>query len=437
MNVTVETISALERRLLIEVPVETIEEKRKQELEQVRKQAKIDGFRAGKVPEKLIEQRFGAHIQQEVLQKLISSTLQEAVEQEALHLVGMPKIEITQNNPNEPLTYTATFEIFPELTLQTADVEKVEIEKVLAEVGEADVDKTIENMQKQHATWEAVERPAKMDDKVVIDFEGFVDGQAFDGGKGSDMTVMLGENRMIPHFEEGLVGGQVGEEREVNAEFPESYPPNEALAGKAAVFKVKFKEILAPKLPELNEDFFKKVGVQGEDTNALREQVKKTLLQQTKQVLKQVNKQAILDKLLEAYPFDVPKAMIEEEIKALQKKMQERMLQYMGPNAKKLDLPPEHFEKEAEHNILTALLVQKLLELYPVTVNESDIRAMISENIEDEAEEKRFLEWVQTQKGQMEYMQHALMEEKLTQRLFEVMPVQEKLLSFDELVQLS
>ena len=258
MQVSVESTSALERRMTIGVPVERIETEVNKRLQQTASRAKIPGFRPGKVPMSVIRQRYEEAARQEALGDLIQSTFYEAIVAEKLNPAGAPSVEPKVFEKGKDLEYVATFEVFPEF--EVAGFEAIEIQRLQAEVTDADVDNMLEILRKQNVRFEEVSRAAQNDDQVNIDFVGKVDGEAFAGGSATGTQLVLGSGRMIPGFEDGLVGASAGEERVLNVTFPEDYQ-NLELAGKAAEFTVKVNTVSEPKLPELNEEFFKLFGI--------------------------------------------------------------------------------------------------------------------------------------------------------------------------------
>ena len=252
MQVSVKKNGKLERCLTISVPDERFQEGFQQQLKKVAKTAKLHGFRPGKVPVKVIEQQYGKSIRQEVLNDLLQATLAEAMQQENLKSAGYPKVNIKKFKDKEPIEYEATFEIYPEIKL--VDFAKAKFEKAVSCMSDSDLDKMIENLRKQRVEWKLVERAAKNDDRVVIGFEGFLEGKPFPGGSSEKFSVVLGSKSMIAGFEEGLIGVKGGDEKEISATFPKNYHQKD-LSGKDATFKIKVREVFEPKLPELNDEF--------------------------------------------------------------------------------------------------------------------------------------------------------------------------------------
>ena len=259
MQVSVETISGLERRMTVGIPAERIENEVNKRLQQTASRARVDGFRPGKVPMSVIRKRFGASARQEVIGEVIQSSFYEAIVQEKLNPAGAPSVEPKSLDEGKDFEYIATFEVYPEVAL--GDFAEIEVERIESEVTDADLENMLEILRKQHTSYEAVERAAEDGDQVTIDFTGRIDGEAFQGGTATNTNLVLGSGRMIPGFESGLVGAKAGETRTISVTFPEDYQ-NLDLAGKAAEFEIIVHSVAAAALPELNDEFFARFGVE-------------------------------------------------------------------------------------------------------------------------------------------------------------------------------
>ncbi|MBS5848793.1 MAG: trigger factor, partial [Pseudomonas putida] len=283
MQVSVENTSALERRMTIAVPAERVENEVNKRLQQTAKRAKIAGFRPGKVPMNVIRQRFEADARQEAFGDLVQASFYEAIVEQKLNPAGAPAVEPKSFEKGKDLEFVAIFEVFPEFTV--AGLESINVERLSAEVADADLDNMLEVLRKQNTRFEAVERAAQNDDQVNIDFVGKVDGEVFAGGSAKGTPLVLGSGRMIPGFEEGLVGAKAGEERVVNVTFPEDYQ-NLDLAGKAAEFTITVNSVAAPVLPELNEEFFAQFGIKESTLEGFRTEVRKNMERELRQAIK-------------------------------------------------------------------------------------------------------------------------------------------------------
>ncbi len=314
MQVSVENTSALERRMTIGVPAERIETEVNKRLQQTARKAKIPGFRPGKVPMSVIRQRYEDGARQEALGDLIQATFYEAVVEQKLNPAGAPAVEPKSFEKGKDLEYVATFEVFPEFTV--AGFDSIAVERLSADVADSDLDNMLEVLRKQNVRFEEADRAAQNEDQLNIDFVGKVDGEAFAGGSATGTQLVLGSGRMIPGFEDGLVGAKAGEERVLNVTFPEDYQ-NLELAGKAAEFTVTVNTVSEPKLPELNEEFFKQFGIKETGIDGFRAEVRKNMERELRQAIKSKVKNQVMDGLLASNPIEVPKALLENEVNRL------------------------------------------------------------------------------------------------------------------------
>jgi trigger factor len=315
MQVSVESISKLERRMQVQVPAERVSQEIAARLKKLSRTARLNGFRPGKAPLTVIRQQFGVQVHREVIGELLQSSFAEAVTERQLSPAGNPRIEPQSIDEGQDLKYVATFEVFPEVALQP--MESLELERITAEVTERDVDAMIERLRKQQLTYSPVVRAAASGDKVTIDFTGTIDGAEFTGGKGENIAIVLGEGRMLPELEQGLVGACLNEQRDINVTFPADYRATE-LAGKRAVFVTEVKKVEEPTVPELDEEFCKSFGVTEGGIPKLREDVAANMRRELEQNLRNRNKTAVMEKLYRANPIDVPNALLESQIRDMQ-----------------------------------------------------------------------------------------------------------------------
>ena len=315
MQVSVENTGKLERRMQVQVPAERVSEEIATRLKQLSRTARLNGFRPGKAPLTVIRQQFGPQVHREVIGELLQSSFSEAVTQNQLTPAGSPRIEPQSVGEGQDLTYVATFEVFPEVVLHPID--SLELERTTAEVTESDVDAMIERLRKQQMKFTAVTRAAAGGDRATVDFEGSIDGVPFAGGKGENIPIVLGESRMLPQLEQGLIGAAPGEQRIIDVDFPADYRATE-LAGKRASFKVDVKTVEEPSLPELDEEFCKAFGVTEGGIDKLREDVAANMRRELDQTLRNRNKTAVMEKLYQTNPIDVPNALLESQIRDMQ-----------------------------------------------------------------------------------------------------------------------
>jgi len=371
MQVSVELGEGLERKLTVQVPAETIDKEVESRLNSMRSRVKVDGFRPGKVPLKVVKQQYGASVIQEVVGEVMQTSLRDAVVQESLNPAGNPTIEPKSMEPGKPLEYVATFEVYPEITLN--DVSKLEVERATAEVTDADVDKMIETLQKQRTTYENVDRASQDGDQLTVDFVGSIDGEEFDGGKAEGVPVVLGSNSMIPGFEENLMGKSAGDEFKFDVNFPDDYHA-ENLKGKAAVFDTKVIAVAEPKLAELDEEFAKSFGVEDGSMEQLRTDIRENMERELHNKLQEALKKDVMDKLLDANDVPVPKALVDHEAENLQKQMTES-----GNLQQGMSLPKELFEGEAKRRVGLGLVIGEVVKKSELKPDADRVTAKIEE----------------------------------------------------------
>ena len=315
MEVSIENTGGLSRRMTVQVPAERVDQEVDSRLKSMSQTVRLDGFRPGKIPVKVIEQKYGQQVRLEVIDQVVNSTLQDAFTQENLRPAGTPDVEPKVAPAGQPLEYVATFEIFPELT--TGVNYSFSVVRPLIEIVDNDVQEMLENLRKQRATWNEVKRPSAMSDQVTIDYEGTVDGNSFTGNKAEKMPVALGSKSMIPGFEEQLIGVSADEEKTLDITFPDDYPSTE-VAGKAANFNVKIHSVSEMVLPEMDDEFAAAFGVSEGGMQALADEIRNNMERELKGLIRSKMKSQVFDGLLLNNPVEVPKSLIESEIRTLQ-----------------------------------------------------------------------------------------------------------------------
>ena len=434
MQVSVETVSGLERRLTIAIPAEKIQSEVDSRIKKVAPQVKLDGFRPGKVPFKVVKQRFGDGIRQEVLGEMMSQSFQDAVVQENLKPAGQPQVEPKQADEGKDFSFVATFEIFPEF--KVTDLSGVDVKKPITEINDADVDQMIDTLRQQAASYEEADKAAEENDQLNIDFEGFKDGEAFEGGKAEGTDLIIGSKSMIPGFEDGLVGAKAGEEKELNLTFPEDYH-SEDLKGAAVVFKVKVNSVSEQKLPELDEAFFERFGVKEGGVEELKKEVQKNMERELKQALKGRVKQQVMDAVLEKNEFDIPGALIKQEIGVLKGQM---LQQFGGANLDNLDvnslLPDEMFEDQAKKRVSLGLVLSQLVEEQSIKAEEDKVKEMVEEIASTYEAAEEVVNYYYNNREQLAQVEAVVMEEAVVDYLLESANVSDEQLSYDELMKL-
>jgi trigger factor len=431
MQVSVETTSGLERRLTIGIPADVIDSEVNKRLQEAAKTVRINGFRKGKVPVKVVKQRFGEGVRQEVLGDAINRSFYDALRQESLTPAGRPSIEPVQTEPGKDVEFIATFEVYPEVELK--GLEGIEVTKYQAEVTEADVDNMIEVLRKSQASWESVDRAAQDGDRVEIDFVGTKDGEEFEGGSAEGHKLVLGSNSMIPGFEEGIVGMKAGEEKTLDLTFPDDYQ-DESLKGAKVQFKVTLKAVWEQKLPELNEEFFKAFGVTEGGIEKFRTDVKSNMETEKNKAIKNKVKGQVMDAVLKANELELPKALVDSEIDALRR----QTLQQYGGLSEDLDissiLPDDMFREQAERRTALGLLISEVIKQEKMTADKDRVKAMIEEMAASYEDPEAVVQHYYSNQQLMSSVEAAALEDQVVDFILDNAEVTEKQVGYDEAI---
>ncbi len=427
MQVSVEQTGALERRMEVSVPRERIEQAVDERLKRVSRTAKLKGFRPGKAPLKVIRQQFGAQVRQEVLSDLMQSSFSEAVTQQKLNPAAGPRIEPLAVAPDEDLRYRATFEIYPEVVLK--GLEDLTVSRPRAEVTEADVDAMVENLRGQRPRFEAVERESRDTDRVTMDFVGLVDGEAFEGSKGDDVAVLLGGGRMLKDFESGIVGMKSGERRQVEVRYPDDYH-NASLAGRTARFDVQVKKVEERRLPDLDEDFCREYGVTEGGMEQLRREVTDNMKRELEQNVRARVKQQLLERLLAANPLDVPKALVEAQVRDMQLDSARRM----GAKDASQIPPPDPFVEPARRRVALGILIGEFIRTRDVKLDRERVEARLAEAAAGFADPDAFAKNYRQNPEAMRQIESLVLEEQVVDRLLELARVTDEPATFKDVM---
>lgn len=427
MQVSVETTSGLQRQLTVTVPAERIDTDVEKQVVQQARTRRMDGFRPGKVPAKVIKRMYGDAIRYEVLNRVVQETFYEAVQQESLMPAGAPSIEFKTDKEGEDFAYVATFDVYPEIELK--DLAGVEVEKATASIKAADVKNMIDTLRKQQGTFKATRGMVKEGFQVNIDFEGFVDGEAFEGGKAEGQDLVIGSGSMIPGFEDGIIGKKKGEEFDVEVTFPEEYQ-SEALAGKAATFKMKLNEVSKPELPELDEEFFAKFGVSSADEAEFKAEVEKNMAREMSHALKTKTKTAVFDALIAQNEIEAPAAMIDDEVNVLR---QQAVQQFGGqaqidPNT----LPKELFEEQAIRRVKIGLLVQEVIKAGSLEATDERVDAILADIAESYDDADEVISYYKGNEQMLNQIRSLALEDEVVDHLLASAKVKEVKVSYEE-----
>ncbi len=423
MQVSVEAGDGLERKLTVQVPAETVESEVNNRLNSLKNTARIDGFRPGKVPLKVIRQKYSATILQEVAGELMQSTFREALTQENLNPAGDPQIQTQDLIIGQVMEYTATFEVYPEITL--APVADLSIEKIEASVEDSDVDNMIDVLRKQKMDWMEVDRASANDDRISIDFVGTVDGEKFDGGSANDMPMVLGTGQMIPGFEENLTGLKASEETTFKVPFPDDYAAKE-LAGKEAEFAVTVKKVEEAKLPEVDEEFAKTFGVESGDVDQLKSEIKANMERELTKRLRTLLKQNVMDTLVNANPVDVPSATVLQEAETLKKQTE---VQTPGSN-----LSVDAFMDDAKRRVQLGMLLAEVAKISSLNINADMLKSRIEEMAKDYDDPAEFVNYYMANQELLRGVETLVMEDAVVDWVAEQATVTSENSNFDDVM---
>ena len=428
MSISIETLEGLQRRVTITVAADKIEAAYKEQLKGYAKNARVDGFRKGKVPHSIIEQRFGVAARQEVLSDEMQRAFFDAVIAEKINLAGRPTFTPNNYQPGQEFSFSVTFEVFPEVELK--GLENIEVEKPVVEISEADLDKMVDVLRKQQATWTESQEAVKAEDRVTIDFVGSVDGEEFEGGKATDFVLAMGQGRMIPGFEEGIVGHKAGEQFDIDVTFPAEYHA-ENLKGKAAKFAITLKKVENIVLPELTEEFVKKFG-NAKSVEDLRAEIKKNMQRELNNAVTARVKNQVINGLIAQNDIEVPAAAVAEEVEVLR---QQAVQRFGGKPELAAQLPAELFEAEAKRRVQVGLLLSTVIGANELKVDEARVEAMIADIASAYEQPAEVVEYYAKNRQLTENIRNVVLEEQAVDAVLAKAKVTEKAMSFDELMQ--
>ena len=428
---SVETVSALQRRLNATIPQQAVRGQVAARLKHIGRTAKIAGFRPGKIPGKILEQHYGSEARQEALGEALQKSFFETVQAQQLKVAGDPEFTVKTNDWNaEEIEYSATFEVYPEVVL--GDVTGESVVRSTYELSQADVDNTIATLRKQRASYAPVTRAAQNDDNVVIDFTGTLDGVVFEGGEAKDYPVTLGSGRMLPEFEAAIVGMKTGEIKAFEMTFPENYHGKD-VAGKEVTFRITVNSVEGPVLPEVDAEFAKSVGIADGDVSRLEEEIRSNLLREVTRRLKGRNKDAAMDALLKVAQFDLPKALVEWEMHRLMQQTAKEMEQ-RGMAMKGMQLPPELFRERAEKRVKLGLILADLVEKYELKAKPEKVRALLEDYAQSFEHPEEVVRWHYADPSRFQEIENLVLEENVVDWVLARVKVNEQALAFAELM---
>ena len=431
---SVETVSALERRLNASIPQQDIRGVVSARLKNIGRNAKIAGFRPGKVPAKVIEKHYGAQVHQEALGEALQRSFQEAALSNNLRVAGNPQFEIKSNDPNaDQIEYSATFEVYPEVVM--GDLSGVAIERLVYQVKPADVENTIATLRKQRATFEKVDRAAQNEDRVLIDFSGKLDGVAFEGGEGKDIAVVLGMGRMLPDFEAAIIGMKPNETKSFDMKFPEDYH-GKNVAGKKVAFAVTLRRVEAAKLPDVDAEFAKSIGITDGDVSKLEAEILSNLTREVARRLKLRNKESAMEALLKIANFDVPRGLVDLEIQTVMQKTAQEM-ESRGMRIKDMPFQPEMFKERAEKRVKLGLILSEVVQKYGLQARPEQTKAMIEDYAKGFDEAEQIIRWYAADPKRMIEVENLVLEENMVDWVMVQAKATDKMAEFNDLMESS
>jgi len=412
------------------VPAELIDREVEQRLRKLSRTVRMDGFRPGKVPLKIVAQQYGPQVRSEVIGDAVQKAFSEAVKEKNLRVAGYPRIERKEGGDEKQIAFSATFEIYPEVKL--GEVADAKIERPAHAVVDADVDHTIEILRKQRVTWEDAPRASQTGDRVIADFVGRIDGNEFPGGKGSGMAVVIGEGRMLPEFESGLTGVSAGERKTFPVVFPADYPGKE-VAGKTASFEVSVIKVEAPRLPEVDAEFAKSLGVADGDIAKMREEVKANVEREANKRIQSEIKQKVMQALIDSTTLELPKSLVEIESQRMVQQARAD-LESRGIKMERLPVSPEAFDEQARRRVALGLILGELVKAHDLGAKPEQVRALVTEHAQTYEQPFEVVRWVYSEPQRLNEFEGLAVESNVINWVLERAKVEDKAISFDELM---
>jgi len=429
MNVSIETMTGLERRLTIALPSEDFEAQITHRLEDAKDKVRISGFRPGKVPLKEVRRRYGMSVRAEVAGDLMQSSFVSAIQQESLNPAGSPNLEVVKMDPGIDFEFTATFEVYP--VIEIADLSKVAVKKPEADITDADLEKMVARLVEQRTTFEAVERAVVEGDQVKADFAATSEGEPVPGTEGTDVEFRVGEGQMIEDFDKGVRGASAGETVNFDATFPDDYQAAE-LQGKTVQFSVTIKEVKEAKIPELNDEFFQGFGVEEGGEEAFRVDIRSNMQRELDNAVKNQLKQQVMDELGKLHEFQLPHAIVHREIHVLKDQMLGQF--QMGGAGPKPELPDELFQDQAEKRVKVGLVVNEVINAADLKVDEKILDDKLAEIASQYGEPEQVISWYRSNPDQLQNIEMGVLEEQVVDHILSLAQVETVASNYDEVL---
>ncbi len=434
MQVTLETTSGLERKMRVIIPADQLKTGIEARLEEVKRKARINGFRPGKIPLREVKRRFGESILREVSSEIMQDSLNQAYIQESVKPVGMPQIEDVVLAEGQDLEYTAIFEILP--NIQPNDFSLINVEKPIVQVNDQDIDQMVKQLRQQRVEYSEVDRAAKVDDRVNIDYEGFVSGKPLDGENLSGskkMDIVVGSNSMIPGFEDNLIGCQAGEHKDIELQFPENYH-NEAIASQPVEFKVDINSVSEPVLPELDNEFFELFGITEGGNTAFRDEVRKNMNRELEVVVQRRIKSQVIDGLIASNELEIPQSLVAAETERMRHEAMHMMGRHNHDDTDSPGLPAEMFVEAAVKRIKSGLIFNAIVEDFSVQADKNRVRTAIMEIARTYEDPQEVVSYYYSNEEQLKEVENRVVEDQVIDQILEEANVSEILMSYEEAV---
>lgn len=430
-HANIEQLSALERRINLSVEMQAIESEVANRLKHIARTARVDGFRHGKVPMSIVAKQYGGEVRQEVLGNAVERAFSNAVQENKLKVAGFPRIEPKTDAADQSLfEFYAVFEVYPEITL--GDISTAEISRPVVAVGDAEIDKTLDVLRKQRVQYESADRAAQTNDLVTLDYIGKVDGEVFAGGEAKGFRVVIGEGRTLPDFETALLDVKAGDKKTFDVAFPADYQAAE-LAGKTAQFSVEITDVAAPKLPEIDAEFAKSLGVADGDVVKMRAEIKSNLEREVKNRVQAQIKDQVMQALLAVTSVDTPKSLVQNEAQRLMEQARND-LQARGMNVADIPMPTDLFEERAQRRVALGLILAEVVQANALTAKPEQIREMIEEIAQSYEEPKDVVNWYRKNPEKMQEIESLALENNVVEWVLGQAKVTDQALAFDELM---
>lgn len=433
MQVTVEKPEqGLEHKISVNFPSTDLSSQVEKRLSEVRRTIKMDGFRPGKVPLNVVKKRHGAQIEQEILGEKVQQVFYDAVAQESLRVAGYPMFD-ELDNKDGTVNFVARFETYPEITVPK--LSDVSVEKVVAEATDKDVENMITRLREQRTAWKpskSAAKKAKKGEQVIMDFVGKIDGEAFEGGSAENVPLELGSGRMIPGFEDGIIGMKKGEEKQIEVTFPEEYQA-EHLKGKLATFDVTVHSISTKELPEIDEEFVQSFGVEDGTEASLRTEIKENMQKELARAVQNLNRTATLDALNTVVDIQLPKALVDQEVQNLMNNMVQQM-QQQGTKEQDINVSADHFQADAEKRVKLGLILGEMIRESKIEASEEDVDAFIAEQASSYEDPSEVIDWYKKNPQALNEIKAIIVENKVSEKIIAEAKVTEKSRTFEEVV---